>query len=313
MAELAGTWTLRNFNPTFVIVNETPEEAAFTAGALDLTLSATPDPSSLGGTIGWPGDPPRDPPGVLDVDGQIDLIHGVGNEIFYLTATGRSGTPTAGWQYDYHGRPGRNWALRDGGRVDRHPTLVGSAIRVKPHGESRAGEVLSFIAVKPPQATEVSTFDLTGSWTYRSFRNEAQGPRPRPNGLILQEAILKLETKLETVPARRSPEPPFAIIEPSYTKTTLGGTIEWSGRVLDIKGEVFPLAFKGRLQEFWFSAIGRGGTPSAGWQYDYHGDMTRTWPKGDKQVPALVGTVIRQKAHGDSPAGTVYPFIAVKQ
>ena len=148
MAELAGTWILRNFNPTFVIVNETPEEAAFTAGALDLTLSATPDPSSLGGTIGWPGDPPRDPPGVLDVDGQIDLIHGVGNEIFYLTATGRSGTPTAGWQYDYHGRPGRNWALRDGGRVDRHPTLVGRAIRVKPHGESRAGEVLSFIAVK---------------------------------------------------------------------------------------------------------------------------------------------------------------------
>src|SRR5215467_1060613 len=105
-------------------------------------------------------DPPRDPPDVLDVDGKIDQTHGLGNEMFYLTATGRGGTPTAGWQYDYHGRPGENWALRDRGRVDRHPTLVGTVIRVKPHGESRAGEVLSFIAVKPPQATEVSTFDL---------------------------------------------------------------------------------------------------------------------------------------------------------
>ena len=155
----------------------------------------------------------------------------------------------------------------------------------------------------------MSTFDLTGSWTYRSFRNDAQGPRPRPNGLILQEAILKLETKLETVPAGRDPHAP----SPSYTKTTLGGTIEWSGRVLDIKGEVYPLEYEGRPQEFWFSATGRGGTASAGWQYDYHGDMTRTWPKGDKQVPALVGSVIREKAHGDSPAGTVYPFIAVKR
>ena len=84
--------------------------------------------------------------------------------MFYLTATGRGDTPTAGWQYDYHGRPGRNWALRDGGRVDRHPTLVGSVIRVKPHGQSRAGEVLSFIAVKPQQAREdMGTYDLTGS------------------------------------------------------------------------------------------------------------------------------------------------------
>jgi hypothetical protein len=209
---------------------------------------------------------------------------------------------------------GRNWAKPpDASRIDRHPTLVGSVIRVKPHNGSRAGEVLSFIAVKPQQADMPHSYDVTGEWTYRSFRNDAQGPPPRPNGLILQEAVLKLETKLETVPERRSPVPPHAITDPSYTKTTLRGTIEWSGRVLDIKGEVLPVKFEGRPQEFWFSATGRGGTASAGWQYDYHGDMTRTWPKGDRQVPALVGTVIRQKAHGDSPAGIVYPFIAVQQ
>jgi hypothetical protein len=175
---------------------------------------------------------------------------------------------------------------------------VGSVIRVKPHNGSRAGEVLSFIAVKPQQADMPHNYDLTGEWTYRSFRNDAQGPPPRPNGLIVQEALLTLQTKLET-----------------NTKTTLGGTIEWSGRVLEIKGEVdaSPLE-RGQPPAFIFSATGRPGTATAGWQYEYHGDMTRDWPKADKQVPALVGSVMRVKAHGEAaPAGYVYPFIAVKQ
>jgi hypothetical protein len=175
--------------------------------------------------------------------------------------------------------------------------------------------VLSFIAVKPQQADMPHNYGLTGEWTYRSFRNDAQGPPPRPNGLIVQEALLTLQTKLETIPERRSPVPPHPITEPSYTKTTLGGTIEWSGRVLDIKGQVFPSPLeRGQPQEFIFSATGRAGTATAGWQYEYHGDMTRTWRNGDKQVPALVGSVMRVKAHGEAaPAGYVYPFIAVKQ
>ena len=203
--------------------------------------------------------------------------------------------------------------MPDGTRVDRHPTLVGSVIRVKPHNGSRAGEVLSFIAVKPQQADMPHSYDLTGEWTYRSFRNEAQGPPPRPNGLILQEALLKLESKLETIPERRDPR---GDLTPGYTKTTLGGTIEFgSGRVLDIKGEVDPSPLeRGQPQEFTFSATGRPGTATANWQYEYHGDMTRDWPKADKQVPALVGSVMRVKAHGEAaPAGFVYPFIAVKQ
>ena len=326
MAELAGTWTLRTFNPTFVTGNETPQEDAFIAGTLDLRLdrAADPlyaagmaaDPFYLVGTIGWPGNPP----GVLDVKGRIDTRPGVEHQRFDLTDTGRPQTPTAGWQYDYYGHMGRNWAKPpDASRIDRHPTLVGSVIRVKPHSGSRAGEVLSFIAVKPQQADMPHSYDVTGEWTYRSFRNDAQGPPPRPNGLILQEAVLKLETKLETVPERRSPVPPHAITDPSYTKTTLRGTIEWSGRVLDINGEVDPSPLEiDQPPVFRFSATGRGGTASAGWQYEYHGDMTRAWtkpPDADRidQVPALVGTVIRQKAHGDSPAGIVYPFIAVKQ
>ena len=308
MAEFAGTWTFRSFNPifvtgnpTFVPGNETPQEDDFTAGRLDLTLRTAPDPMDLEGTIGW-----RDtPPGVLDVNGTIDQTAGLEHQRFNFSATGRPDTATAGWQYDYHGHMGRNWAMPDGSRVDRHPTLVGSVIRVTPHNgrpggawQSRAGEVLSFIAVKPQQADMPHNYDLMGEWTYQSFHNDTTYPylTARPNGLILQEALLKLETSLER------------------GITTLRGTMEWSGRVLDIRGQLFASPLEsGQPQEFIFSATGRPDTATAGWKYEYHGDMTRTWRNGDKQVPALVGSGIREKAHGDSPAGYVAPFIAVKQ
>jgi len=313
MAELAGTWVYRSFNPTFVTGNETPQEDALIAGALDLTLATAPDPFYaagmaadpfyLVGTIGWQGTPP----GVLNVTGGWDQRAGLEHRRFYLTATGRPDTQTAGWQYDYHGHMGRNWAKPpDASRIDRHPTLVGSVIRVTPHNgqpgggwRSRAGEVFSFIAVKPQQV-EGAKYDLTGSWTYRSFRNETRYPYltapPTARGLILQESLLKLETT------------------PQGAITTLRGTIEWSGLVLDIRWQVDPSPLeRDQPPVFWFSGTGRRDTATAGWQYVFHGDMTRTWPKGDKQVPALVGSVIREKAHGDSPAGTVYPFIAVKQ
>jgi hypothetical protein len=58
---------------------------------------------------------------------------------------------------------------------------------------------------------------------------------------------------------------------------------------------------------------GRNGTGTAGWEYDYRGQLAYQWPNGVNQVPALVGTVIRAKPHGASPAGYVASFIAVKQ
>jgi hypothetical protein len=97
MAELAGTWTFRSFNPmfitgnpTFVSGNETPQEDGFTAGRMDLTLRTVPDPMYLEGTIGWRGDPPRDPPGVLDVNLTIDQTPGLEHQRFNFSATGRA-------------------------------------------------------------------------------------------------------------------------------------------------------------------------------------------------------------------------------
>ena len=58
---------------------------------------------------------------------------------------------------------------------------------------------------------------------------------------------------------------------------------------------------------------GRWNTNTANWEYDYEARLAYRWPNGVKQVPALVGSVIRAKPHGDSPAGVVASFIAVKQ
>ena len=58
---------------------------------------------------------------------------------------------------------------------------------------------------------------------------------------------------------------------------------------------------------------GRTGTGTAGWEYDYHGNVAYEWPNGINQVPALVGSVLRAKPHGPAQAGYVASFIAVKQ
>jgi hypothetical protein len=58
--------------------------------------------------------------------------------------------------------------------------------------------------------------------------------------------------------------------------------------------------------------MGRQGTPTDGWEYDYVGYLASTWPNGIGQVPAIVGTVIRAKPHGQSKAGFVASFVCDK-
>jgi len=60
--------------------------------------------------------------------------------------------------------------------------------------------------------------------------------------------------------------------------------------------------------------MGRPGTDTEGWRYDYNGALAYEWPNAVKQVPAVVGTVIRVNAHGKgAPAGVTASFIAVKR
>jgi hypothetical protein len=316
-SELSGSWTYRSFNPTFVTGNETPEEDALIRAEAVLTLrSSAPAHAQAGnleGTYEWQG-------GGLDLNGTFVS----GPEIFDyarfdIVGTGRHGTGTVGWEYRYHGHLSWQWAE---GSYVQTPTLVGSVIRVKAHpssdgGTSPAGEVFSFIALKQQQPVGFGAWSLPwileGSWTYRSFNNNPKYPYltapPTAHGLILQEAVFKLEIPTDTT-----------------TQRLRGGTIELPGGVLNI---VFSRIRSAEdPPEFSFGGIGSGGDTS-GWECHYHGHLTRKWSNEDSssgvvdQRPALVGSVaiLREPLAADradrykhlGPVGTVYPFIAVKQ
>ena len=152
----------------------------------------------------------------------------------------------------------------------------------------------------------MSTSELSGSWIYRSFnptfvtgdhfiaRNiQVFTEDRRELGLIRAEAVFNLQV----------------------TGTTLAGTIEWPGPPpggLDLTGTVPPEPIS-----FDIVGTGRPDSDTAGWEYHYHGHLTRHWPNGVDQRPALVGSVFRAKSHNgvpiSSPAGEVFSFIAVKQ
>jgi hypothetical protein len=317
-------WIYRRFNPAFVKGNLTPQEDALTLAGDDvvLTLEEGPGKPGLGvveGTIEWPG-------GGLNLQGTLLLRERVGERtgyvgdpriFFEMVGTGRPGTDTDGWEYRYHGHLTRPWANAGS---NQRPMLVGSVMREKAHNGRPgrwAGQVFSFIAIAKELPPKFSVWGLgMVPWTYRSFHNEPQYPYlttyPTAHSLILEESVFKLKTP---------------------TSTTLEGTIEWPSQgldqrilVLDIgKGSVRTLEVQpgvrppegGEPPRFTFSAIGRRGTDTDGWQYGFDGQLTRTWPlpadapANVPRLPALVGSVIREKAHGDSPAGSIYPFIAV--
>jgi len=314
---LSGSWLYRSFNPTYVTGNQTPQEEwgliRADRAVLNLDSYLPPgggsrqQPPYLRGALEWEG-------GGLNLNGTVRLYSAFESPDF--VGTGRPDTDTAGWEYRYHGHRTGPWLPSRGGvqiPINQHPTLVGSVIRVNPHTpkpgggwESPAGEVFSFIAVKQPNQLD----GVSGLWNYRSYINKEEyiyrdPPRTR-NELILQEAILKLEATLQG-----------AI-------TILQGTIEWQESLgsanlrLDLNGRVFQQG-GAEPPNFTLEGTGGPGTDTAGWEYGYRGQLTRLWSKEDSssgvvvQRAALVGDVIRWKSHGGSPAGYVYPFIAVKQ
>jgi hypothetical protein len=292
---------------------ETPEEGALIRGEAFLTLrSSAQAPAQAGSLEGeYEG-----ADGVLDLRGTFES----GPEIFDharfdIVGTERPNTGTDGWEYRYYGHLSWQWAK---GPAVQTPTLVGSVIRAKPHGDRKAGEVFSFIALKQEQPVGPGAWSLpwilAGSWFYRSFNNNPTYPYltapPTARRLILQEAAFKLEIPTDTIPLQG----------------VRGGTIELPGGILNIdlrrvrSAEVPP--------EFSFSGTGSGGDTS-GWEYHYAGHLTRKWSNEASssgsvdQRPALVGSVIilqeppaanradRYKHLG--PIGSIYPFIAVKQ
>jgi hypothetical protein len=132
---------------------------------------------------------------------------------------------------------------------------------------------------------------LDGKWTYRSFFNDPAfvgDDKQKALDLIFAEATFTFE----------------------ISGTELKGIIDWGSGGLDLKGTVssaVPPAVA-------IIGLGRPGTQTDGWRYDYNGNLAHEWPNAVKQVPAVVGSVIRVNAHGPgAPAGVTASFIAVKQ
>ena len=140
---------------------------------------------------------------------------------------------------------------------------------------------------------------LAGKWTYRSFLNDPTQVTKAPDDDTVAKKLLALLFA----------EAVFTFAIPD--DTTLKGAIDWDGGGLDLEGKI---CMQGDALTVHIIGSGRANTDTKDWEYDYHGALAFQWPNGVNQVPAIVGTVIRAKPHGDNnPAGVVASFIAVKQ
>jgi hypothetical protein len=134
---------------------------------------------------------------------------------------------------------------------------------------------------------------ISGRWTYRSFLNDpalVNGDAAKALALIFGEGVY-------TLAEREGREITGAL--------DMGG-----GYVLDITGERRHGA---EPHDFRLSLTGKGraGTPTEGWQYDYHVAPASMWREGVSQVPTLVGATLRALPHNGEPAGVTASVIMV--
>ena len=138
---IAGRWTYRSYRNDPVLVGDDAALALsliFGEGVFD--LQAWGDESFRGTLDMGPGY-------ALDLTGFTIAPAGGGPPVHAMVGLGIDGTDTAGWRYDYRCVAGYNWP--DG--IDQVPSLVGTVVRVNPHGpQSPAGVTASFIAVRQP-------------------------------------------------------------------------------------------------------------------------------------------------------------------
>jgi hypothetical protein len=128
---------------------------------------------------------------------------------------------------------------------------------------------------------------FTGSWSYRSFRND---PDLSTDFNDLRFGVGTLE-----------------LMESEFGR--LSGSLGGEGWNLNlVGGYTYGNPFSLRFQ-------GSGDIAGEMWAYDYVGYLVPIWPNGVDQRPAIVGSVIRTLPHssGQAKAGYVASFIAVKQ
>jgi hypothetical protein len=137
-ADLSGKWTYRSFVDTDALVGDDAQKALnliFGEGVFSFAVTS----AQLTGTLDMGGGY------VLDLQGKV-VPAGAGPLTVEISGFGRTNTPTAGWEYDYHAYLAYHWP----NGVNQATALVGTVIRAKPHDGAPAGVVASFIAVKQP-------------------------------------------------------------------------------------------------------------------------------------------------------------------
>ena len=80
----------------------------------------------------------------LGVSPNVMQMLASGDIAINLVGTGRPGTMTDNWEYDYKGTTTPRWP----NGIGQVPALAGTVIRAKPHDGQPAGVVVSFIAIK---------------------------------------------------------------------------------------------------------------------------------------------------------------------
>ena len=152
-------------------------------------------------------------------------------------------------------------------------------------------EDVGFFGFEPQRGPRLMAYilsSLSGTWTYRSFRNNPDHEEDI-NELLYGEGDLIVE---------ESPMGKFA-----------GHLRLSSDYELDLRGFTsYGLPFIARFQ-----GVGTRGSKAEGWIYDYMAFVVPDWPNGVDQRPAMVGSNVRTVPHDGSPAGLVASWIAVKQ
>jgi hypothetical protein len=140
-----------------------------------------------------------------------------------------------------------------------------------------------------------NTSSLEGNWTYRSFLNNPNEVGDDPQkalALIFGEGKLTIAVKSDTL---------------FHAVLDFGG-----GAAMDLYGEI--VNGSGVSPDVLIiTGTGRTGTSTDKWVYQYKGYVVPSWSEGVKQVPAIVGTVIRTIPHGTGTAGVVASFVIVRQ
>lgn len=134
----AGTWTYRSFLNNPALTNGDPQKLAALLFA-EGTWTVKDGPAAIfDGELSFGAD------FIMDLKGTITPASGVRTAHVHIVGSGRAGTPSAAYFYDYDGALTEHWP----NGVNQVPAVTGSVIRVKPHNGEPAGLVASFIAVK---------------------------------------------------------------------------------------------------------------------------------------------------------------------